>query len=399
MSHRYLATVLSWVGLATACSSGGVQTGAQPQAQTQAFIELLGTDTISIESFTRTAAGFKGQLVTRSPVTRVAEYEASLASDGTIRQLDVQWRTPPENPDGPPPLEFTVTLDGDSATVVRSGGRNPGTTRLAAPGGTIPTVGKSPIAFAVFEQAVREAIASGSDDFPINLLNGRNGRTSPNAIVRFAPDSVSFDYFGNPFVARVDASGAVLGRSGARTTVKVEGMRIAPPDIDGLAAEFAARDARGEGLGVASPQATVTAAVAGANVTIVYSRPAKRGREIWGVGGLVPRNEVWRTGANSATAFEVDRDVMIGGVLIPAGAYTLWSTYTASSAQLIINSQTGQWGTSYDADQDLVRIDMEATTLSDTVERFTISIEQTADGGVLQLSWDAMQFYVPIVAN
>lgn len=397
MTPRYLATVLSWAGLATACSSGAVQTGAQPQAQTQAFIELLGTDTISVESFTRTTAGFKGQLVTRSPVTRVAQYEASLAPGGTIRQLDVRWRTPPENPDGPPPLEFTVTLEGDTASVVRRGGRNPGTTRLAAPGGTIPTVGKSPMAFAVFEQAVREAIASGSDDFPIHLLNGRNGRTSSNAIIRFAPDSVSFAYFGNPVVARVDASGAVLGRSGARTTMKAEGVRIAPPNIDSLAAEFAARDARGEGMGVASPQATVTAAVAGANVTIVYSRPAKRGREIWG--GLVPWNEVWRTGANSATAFEVDRDVMIGGALVPAGAYTLWSTYTPGSAQLIINSQTGQWGTSYDADQDFVRVDMEAANLPDTVERFTISIEQTADGGVLQLSWDAIQYYVPIVAN
>jgi hypothetical protein len=127
----------------------------------------------------------------------------------------------------------------------------------------------------------------------------------------------------------------------------------------------------------------------------VYSRPAKRGREIWG-GNLVPWEEVWRTGANAATSFTTDRDLVIGGSAVPAGSYTLWSVFTPESAQLIVNKQTGQWGTQYDAEQDLVRIDLEKQDLPHPVERFTIGIEATDDGAVLGLTWDTVRYLVPI---
>ncbi len=360
----------------------------------QAFIERLGTDTLSFEVYTRTADGFEGDVLIRSPVTRIAHYEATLTSEGDVARMNVEWRTPKENPDGPPARGFTITFEGDSATVERRGGRNPGTTRMTAPIGTIPTVGKSPIAFAVFEQAVRQAVASGSENYAITLLQSRRMRLSPNAIVRFAPDSVSMDYFGNPIVARVDEDGRVLGRSGERTTVKIVGERISGVDLERLAAVFAARDARGEGLGVASPRATVEASLGGAAINIVYSSPAKRSREIWG--GLVPWNEVWRTGANAATAFSTDRDLEIGAAHVPAGDYTLYSIYTAESAKLIINRQTGQWGTVYDEDQDLARVDLARESLPETVERFTIAVESTDDGGLLRLSWDRTRFSVPL---
>ena len=124
------------------------------------------------------------------------------------------------------------------------------------------------------------------------------------------------------------------------------------------------------------------------------SRPAKRGREIWG--GLVPFGEVWRTGANAATAFSTDRDLMIGDVSVPAGAYTLYSLFNADSAQLIINKQTGQWGTVYDQAQDLARVGLAKEILTTPVERFTIGIEPAADGGTLQLIWDTTRYSVPI---
>jgi hypothetical protein len=348
---------------------------------------------MSVEVYTRTEAGFEGQVLTRAPATRVAHYQATLAPDGTVGSMHVAWSTPPENPDGPPPVEQTITVQGDSATIETVGGRNPGTTRVAVPEGVIPTVGKTPIAFAVLEQAVSQAMAGGADSFPVGFLSAGRGRVQPNAIVRVAADSVTFGFFGSPFLARVDEGGRVLGRSGERTTLKLVGEKVADLDFEALAAGYAARDARGEGIGVPSPEATVETAVGGANLRVIYSRPAKRGREIWG--NLVPLNEVWRTGANAATEFTTDRDLEIGDVLVPAGTYTLFSIHTPESTHLIVNKQTEQWGTQYDQAQDLARVELVRADLSQPVERFTIAIEPTDEGGELQLIWDTTRFSVP----
>ncbi len=370
--------------------------GAEPETGSvaRAFVERLGADTMSVEVFTRTPTGFQGDVLVRSPVTRVAHYEATLAADGTVERMHVRWTTPEENPGGPPPAEMTVTVQGDSATIEVVGGRSPGTSRIAVPAGVIPTVGKNPQAFAVFEQAVMQAMASGADSFPVAFLSAGRGQVQQNAIVRVGADSVSIDFFGSPIVAKVDASGQVLGRSGERTTLKVVGEPSAGLDFQALAADFAARDARGEGMGVASPQATVETTIGGANLRVVYSRPAKRGREIWG--SLVPFGEVWRTGANAATEFTTDRDLVIGGARVPAGSYTLFSLFSAESAQLIINKQTGQWGTMYDQGQDLARVPLSMESLSTPVERFTIAIEPSGEGGALHLTWDATRYSVPI---
>jgi hypothetical protein len=366
-----------------------------PGSEARAYVERLGMDTMSVEVFTRTPTGFEGDVLVRSPVTRVAHYEASLADDGTVERMHVQWTTPPENPEGPPPAEFTVTVQGDSATIEVVGGQNPGTIRAAVPEGVIPTVGKTPWTFAVFEQAVMQALASGADSFPVGFLSAGRGRVQENAIGRMGPDSVRVDFFGSPFVARIDESGHVVGRSGERTTLKVEGEEASGVDFASLAAEYAARDARGEGIGVASPQATVEAAIGGANLRVVYSRPAKRGREIWG--GLVPFGEIWRTGANAATEFSTDSDLMIGDALVPAGTYTFYTLFNeVDSAQLIINQQTGQSGTVYDPGQDLARVELTEESLATPVERFTIGIEPASEGGVLRLSWDTTRYSVPI---
>ena len=81
----------------------------------------------------------------------------------------------------------------------------------------------------------------------------------------------------------------------------------------------------------------------GAKVTIDYSRPSMRGRKIFG--GLVPFDQVWRTGANDATTFVITSDVAVNGVKVPKGGYTLWTLPGESGWKLIINKETGQWVT------------------------------------------------------
>ena len=126
----------------------------------------------------------------------------------------------------------------------------------------------------------------------------------------------------------------------------------------------------------------------GKTVTIQYSRPSMRGRKIFG--GLVPYDEVWRTGANAATSLKTDVDLNIGGANVPAGSYTLYTLPGMSSWKLIINKQTGQWGTEYSQGQDLARADMKVGQLSSPMEQFTISFDKTGgNSATLKLEWDA----------
>jgi hypothetical protein len=142
-----------------------------------------------------------------------------------------------------------------------------------------------------------------------------------------------------------------------------------------------------------SPAATVTAKIDGADLKIAYSQPSMRGRKIWG--GLVPFGEVWRTGANEATTITLAKAIVLGGKDVPAGAYTLWTLPAADgSAKLIINGETGQWGTDYNGKKDFVRVDLKRTELAQAVEQFVIAIDAAPGGGVLKLTWDKLQYSV-----
>jgi hypothetical protein len=137
-----------------------------------------------------------------------------------------------------------------------------------------------------------------------------------------------------------------------------------------------------------SPPATASVSFAdGKTVTIDYSRPSAKGRKI--MGGLVPYGQVWRTGANEATSFVTTANLSIGGATVPAGKYTLYSLPGESSWKLIINKETGQWGTKYDEKQDLARVDMKIGKTSAPVEQFTISLDKVgADSATLKIEWE-----------
>src|SRR5918993_793258 len=105
-----------------------------------------------------------------------------------------------------------------------------------------------------------------------------------------------------------------------------------------------------------SPHETVNATVDGAKISVTYGRPYVKGRKI--AGGLVPYGQVWRTGADEATTLVTDKALMFGSTHVQPGTYTLYTLPSENGWQLIINKQTGQWGTDYDQAQDLARIPM-----------------------------------------
>ncbi len=150
-----------------------------------------------------------------------------------------------------------------------------------------------------------------------------------------------------------------------------------------------------------SPHETVTATIDGSEVTIVYGRPYTKdpksgaARKIWGE--LVPFSKVWRAGADEATLLTTKQAFDIGGTTVPAGTYSLFMLPEENGAKLIINKQTGQWGTKYDEAQDLVRIDMKKEAAEKPVDQFTIAIEKNpAGGGTLKMTWENAQYSVAL---
>jgi hypothetical protein len=105
---------------------------------------------------------------------------------------------------------------------------------------------------------------------------------------------------------------------------------------------------------------------------------------------------VWRTGANAATTFVTPRDVRIGGTPVPAGTYTLYTLPGASEWQLIVNRQTGQWGTEYDQAQNLARIPMRVERTPAPVEQFTISLVPGSGAASLVMEWESTRVSVPV---
>jgi hypothetical protein len=147
-----------------------------------------------------------------------------------------------------------------------------------------------------------------------------------------------------------------------------------------------------------SPPGTATVTLNGKKVTVDYSRPYMKGRKI--MGALVPYDKVWRTGANEATTLTTEADLDSNGTSVPAGKYTLWTLPSEGTWKLIINKQTGQWGTDYDQSQDLARVDMQKSQTQQPVEQFTISFNKKGnDSADLVLEWETTRVSVPVKAK
>jgi hypothetical protein len=182
--------------------------------------------------------------------------------------------------------------------------------------------------------------------------------------------------------AHIDSAGELLDARSPGATLQAIATRVPPPDIDAYAIAFVARDSAGKGLGYMSPRDEVDATVGPMHVVVDYGRPSKRGRTIFG--GVVPYNTIWRTGANAATGFKIDRDAMIGVTKVPAGEYTLFSLPTADTWTLVVSKKTHEWGTEYDSTADLARIPM-TMSAGAPVEQFTINVDSQ---GVMSFAWD-----------
>lgn len=147
-----------------------------------------------------------------------------------------------------------------------------------------------------------------------------------------------------------------------------------------------------------SPQETVTYKENGFDLAVVYCRPFKKERKIFG--GLVPYGEVWRTGANEATSFNTKTDLYIEGQKLPAGQYTLWTIPGAKNWKVIFNSGHPGWGVDLDglamrdSSLDVVNVQVKSQRNFMVYEQFTIEIDHTPPD--MMLEWDFTRVDVPL---
>lgn len=147
---------------------------------------------------------------------------------------------------------------------------------------------------------------------------------------------------------------------------------------------------------LASPAASAKTMLGTTQISISYNTPSMRGRKIFGK--LVPYGMVWRTGANPATTIATSSDLKFGNLLVPSGTHTIYTVPREREPWLLIlNKQTGQWGTEYSINQDLGRIPMQSKPMSTPQEVMSITFENTTPTSTeLHVRWETTDRFVTI---
>lgn len=135
-------------------------------------------------------------------------------------------------------------------------------------------------------------------------------------------------------------------------------------------------------------------------ITIDYSRPATKGRVIFG--DLVPFGKVWRTGANATTKITFSNDVKVGGKDVKAGTYGLFTIPGKTSWQVMLSTDLnlGANVADYKLENEVVRVEVKPTTLSNKIETFTIDIADIMpSSATLEIMWDKTRVPVPLTVD
>jgi hypothetical protein len=369
--------------------------------ETYGFIATLGTDTTSVEQVTRTGNRIVSDAVGRSPIVVRRRWEATLMPDGSVRHWTMHTQIP-NAADGATDLHHEAVFGDSTIRLIRR--TNSDTTDVTYANAYAVTVPWNAFVYGTYEMLFQAA-----EGLPDTTRIGQyffegwaEGTLGYARVRRFGSDNVAIRSTGlsGEGVAHFDPQGRMLSYSGEGTTYRQEVQRIADvPDIDAIATRFA-DDERTRGVSRSlSMRDTVRTTVDGVTFEIDYGRPLARGRTL--VGSLIPYGQVWRTGANAATQLTVSAPVEIGGIPLDSGTYTLWTLPAEHDVQLIINRQTGQWGTQYGPSHDIGRVSMQIDTSAAPVEQFAIRIDDEAGGSDtprLVMEWGTFRWSVPVTA-
>jgi hypothetical protein len=190
---------------------------------------------------------------------------------------------------------------------------------------------------------------------------------------------------------------------GAATSLLAQNPPQQPPPIRMAASSFATVEVHVNQRPIGNRWYEEDAGLTGpARIAISYGQPHARGRKI--VAGLIPNDSIWRFGANIATTLHTDLDIALGTLAIPRGDYTLFLQHAGDRWNLIVNGQTAQWGTDYNAAKDVGRIAMTAKTMADNEESLTMYLVPDSPrpgsgyaelSGVLRVRWGTTELSSP----
>ena len=377
---------------------------AAPPTARYGFVARLGNDTVAVESVTRSGNTLTSDEADRFPMVRQRHTVITLGPNGGVERLVSDVHEPSQ----PPALRdrhITAEVRNDTVRLTK---RDTGTKSYVFPTGGSVVVPHVDQMYSLYEQrflaAHDAAVTAKKSTDTVHLRQFYIDRDFDNfplhgAVVRVLPNNrmeIEHDWLAGTGEATVDSIGRLQHYSGAQTTYRVEAERVAtPPDVKAIGEQFAAAEAK-NGMKSLSVRDTARASIGSASFSVDYGRPLVRGRQL--VGGIIPLDHVWRTGANAATQFTTSAPITLAGLRLPAGTYTLWTVPRADRVELIVNKQHGQWGTSYDRAQDLGRAPLDTATNAKPVEEFTISIVPTdKKRGTLALEWGPFRWTAPIV--
>jgi len=355
-----------------------------------AVVTMLGRDTLGLERWVRSGNSITAQAALRTPRTSLRRYRMELAADGSMARFEERVFDPAE-PQRARRVDVVEAREGGWSRTITEGD-SVRTSRIESDSRLLPFVDLVHWPYElVLQRALRGELTEQA------FLMGNRAVAFP---ISRSGDQVTIRHPNRgPSVARMDARGRLLSFDGAQATRKVIVTRVPWLELDSAAVRWAAADRAGRGLGELSGRGREEVHVHGAHVVVDYGSPTRRGRDIFGV--VVPWGQVWRTGANRATHITTDKPLVLGdpatGTLqVSAGEYTLFSVLAADGGHLIVNRQTGQTGTAYDAAQDLGRVPLQRRMVVDPVEQFTIQVIALNGGqGELRLVWDRSVFAVP----
>ncbi len=152
--------------------------------------------------------------------------------------------------------------------------------------------------------------------------------------------------------------------------------------------------AQGDKASRPSPPATASGKIDGANITINYSSPSVKGRNVWDPSGsLAPYGKVWRAGANEATTFETDKEIKVEGKTLPAGKYGFFAIPGEKEWTVIFNKTANQWGAfKYDQAQDQLRVMAKPRKSAKMNERLAYDVT----GKSVVLKWENVELPIAI---
>ncbi len=344
-------------------------------AQDATIVYRLGRDTVAIEQFTRTPTRLAGETVTRSGgVVARTQYEITM-SGGNATSAVIRRRLADGSPIPNNPTEVRFTFRPDSAKRQVVWKDSTQSASFAAPNAFL--------ALPVYTYAPFELInarGAGARD-SVSAIGLAGNAVSMIGLQRFAGDTLRMRGGAYQMLVHFDRDGRIQWTNGVFTTNKAIGTRSAGKvDIVALAAAM-------KPTGVLSPRAMAYAPFGRGPIFVNYSRPAVRERTVWG-GVLVPYDSIWRTGANEATHLATSKTIAFGDLTLAPGLYTLFTQHTRSGTFLVVSRQVGQWGTEYQASQDLGRVKMEMDRTPEHVEDFLISVRAMSNTrGAIELAW------------